>query len=375
MRRITLIMSSVVVVIMLLLVVFTDTELYLRTQVVPGILDEESEVTGDFSWTPGSDTPPGDYTVQLQATDETGNIATKNVTITVLPAGSGGDTASPTIAISTPTTDTTHSTSATPVTLSGSASDTVGVTSVAWANAANGASGTATGTTTWLASVPLAAGSNVITVTARDQAGNTSTDSITVTYTPGDTIRPAVNITTPTLASTATTAATPFALGGTATDNIGVQQVTWSNVATSGSGIATGTTNWSAAIPLAAGNNVITVTARDQAGNISTDVITVTFTQPSSDTTPPTISINSPTAADTWPTTATPLSVSGVASDNVAVSTVTWSNVTNSSSGTASGTTSWSAAIPLAAGTNAITVRAFDSAGNVAADALSVTFA
>ena len=47
------------------------------------------------------------------------------------------------------------------------------------------AAGTATGTTSWSVSgIALQSGANVLTVTARDAAGNTSTDTLTVTYTP-----------------------------------------------------------------------------------------------------------------------------------------------------------------------------------------------
>jgi hypothetical protein len=41
-----------------------------------------------------------------------------------------------------------------------------------------------------------------------------------------------------------------------------------------GSGTATGTTNWSIpVVGLQVGNNVITVTARDAAGNAGTDIV------------------------------------------------------------------------------------------------------
>jgi hypothetical protein len=86
----------------------------------------------------------------------------------------------PTITITTPTTATTYATTATPLTVGGTASDNVGVTSVTWVNAAGG-SGTATGTTTWSASIALTLGTNLITVTAHDAAGNTGTDALTVT--------------------------------------------------------------------------------------------------------------------------------------------------------------------------------------------------
>jgi hypothetical protein len=116
------------------------------------------------------------------------------------------------------------------------------------------------------------------------------------------------------------------------------------------------------------------VTARDAANNTSTDTITVTYTPPAGDTTPPSIAINSPTTSASWTSSSTPLTVAGTAADNVGVSTVTWSNAANGANGSAGGTASWSASIPLAAGSNAITVRAFDSAGNSTSDLLTVNF-
>jgi hypothetical protein len=63
-------------------------------------------------------------------------------------------------------------------------------------------------------------------------------------------------------------------------------------------------------------------------------------------------------------TTASIFTIAGTASDNVGVTLVSW--VTNfGGSGAASGTTAWSAAIPLLIGNNSVTVRAADGAGNV----------
>src|SRR5439155_1260909 len=66
--------------------------------------------------------------------------------------------------------------------------------------------------------------------------------------------------------------------GGTASDNVGVTGVTWSN-SRGGSGTAAGTTSWTAGdIALQLGSNVLTVTARDAAGNIGTATLTATLT-------------------------------------------------------------------------------------------------
>jgi hypothetical protein len=80
------------------------------------------------------------------------------------------------------------------------------------------------------------------------------------------------------------------------------------------------------------------------------------------DTTPPSLAILSPSLTIVS-TSAASLTVSGTASDNVGVTSVQWSTSTGSS-GTASGTTSWSAPVPLLVGTNVVTIRAYDAAGN-----------
>jgi hypothetical protein len=289
--------------------------------------------------------------------------------VSITGGGGGGDTTAPAVSISNPTTNPAYSTSASPLSLGGAASDNVGVSSVTWSNSAGG-SGTAAGTTGWSASVPLTSGSNAITVTAHDAAGNTSSDSITVTYTPADTTPPTLSVTAP----PASTTSSPLTVSGSSSDSGGVSSVTWSNAATGGSGTATGTTSWSASIPLAAGSNAITITVHDAAGNTTNSSFNVTYTPPAGDTTAPTISINSPTSSTTWTASSTPLGIGGTAADNVGVSTVTWSNTANGSSGSAGGTTSWSATVPLAAGSNTITVRAFDAAGNSKTDTLTVDF-
>lgn len=82
-----------------------------------------------------------------------------------------------------------------------------------------------------------------------------------------DTIPPRVAITSPTSAAYST-AAPDLVLSGTASDESGIASVSWSNDR-GGTGMATGTSSWKAGpIPLAAGQNVITVTAADTAGNL-----------------------------------------------------------------------------------------------------------
>jgi murein DD-endopeptidase MepM/ murein hydrolase activator NlpD len=97
---------------------------------------------------------------------------------------SGSDSTPPTISITSPTSGSTFTTSSSPINLGGTAADGVGVTQVTWAND-RGGSGSASGTTSWtIGGIALQNGTNVITVTARDAANNTGTDTLTVTYNP-----------------------------------------------------------------------------------------------------------------------------------------------------------------------------------------------
>ena len=88
------------------------------------------------------------------------------------------------------------------------------------------------------------------------------------------------------------------------------------------------------------------------------------------DTTPPSLQIRAPGFTVTS-TSASSIAISGTASDNVAVTAVKWTSST-SGSGVAAGTATWLANIPLLVGTNVITVRAYDAAGNSAWRALTV---
>src|SRR4029453_13649937 len=238
-----------------------------------------------------------------------------------------------------------------------------------------GGIGTATGTTSWSASgIALQSGTNVLTVSARDAAGNTATATLTVTYTPADTTPPTVAITTPTTASTYTTTTSPLALGGTAADNVGVTQVTWSNNQ-GGSGTATGTTSWSVgAIVLQPGTNVLTVTARDAANNTATATLTVTFT--GTDTTGPAVAITSHTNNQT--VAVSPITVAGTASDsgrgNNGISSVTV-NGAAASGGTAVGSAppDWSRSLTLSPGSNTITVVAKDNSPAQNATTVQIT--
>jgi hypothetical protein len=239
-----------------------------------------SQPTGDtFKYTHSVPAVDGDV---LEVTVTCNNFGSLTDQITVVAPPAPTDNEDPTIDITSPTTDLVNNTDSTPVSIGGTASDNIGVTSVTWSNSATGGSGTATGTTSWSASVPLSEGENNITVTAEDAAGNTGSDNLTVIYTPTapDTIDPTILITTQTTGQTLDTDSTPVTLEGTASDDVDVVNVTWENTATSESGFATGTTSWSISIPLAEGQNEITITVSDASGNTASESITVNYEIP-----------------------------------------------------------------------------------------------
>ncbi len=166
-----------------------------------------------------------------------------------------------------------------------------------------------------------------------------------------------------------TTTALSVSLSGSATGGSGAITIAWA-ASTGASGIAAGPASaWTIAnIPLAVGANSITITA-SAAGSLLSKTLTITRSLAGSggggaDTTAPSLTLTSPSTG-TISTTASSVTIAGTASDNVGVTLVSWA--TNfGSSGAASGTTAWSAAIPLLVGNNSVTVRAYDAAGNVA---------
>ncbi len=187
-----------------------------------------------------------------------------------------------------------------------------------------------------------------------------------------DVTPPVVTITNPST-DPYTTSNPAIDISGTATDDTGVSDLRgFVNGSLYPVLSAIGGPFWSmSSVPLNPGSNTITVEAEDSAGNVGSDSITVIY---QADTTPPTITITSPTNQPTYVTTTQPISLAGTASDDTGVTSVTWSD-NRGNSGTATGTTSWSiSSIPLVPGTTLITVTAHDGAGNTSSDTISVSY-
>ncbi|PYN83751.1 MAG: hypothetical protein DMD96_00955 [Candidatus Rokuibacteriota bacterium] len=194
--------------------------------------------------------------------------------------------------ITSPSSSPTYTAPGSSLTLQGTASDNVGVTQVTWVNS-RGGSGTATGTSSWTASaIALQLGSNVLTVTARDAAGNTATANLTVTL--SDTTSPTVAVTAP---AAGTTVTSTVGVSGSATDNVGVAGVQFkvdggnlgAEVTTPPYAVTWNTTT------TADGAHVLTAVARDAAGNMATSAeVTVTVANAVANANPQPIDVTSP---------------------------------------------------------------------------------
>jgi hypothetical protein len=75
----------------------------------------------------------------------------------------------------------------------------------------------------------------------------------------------------------ATVTQSPLIVSGTASDNGGIQGISWSNITTGVSGVGYGTTNWSVSVSLQPGANVVSIKALDDAGNGTTRSFQVTY--------------------------------------------------------------------------------------------------
>ena len=287
----------------------------------------------------------------------------------------GGDNVLPTVAITTPAGAVTVTSST--IALVGTALDNVGVTQVTWANS-RGGSGTATGTTAWsVAGVPLQSGSNVITVTARDAAGNTRSVTRTVTYNLQPPLAPVLvspsgtsTTTRPSFTWNALSAVTRYQIWVNDSNGKGRIQTIYTP-AQAGCAAGSGTCTVSPGVTLA-GSVTWWAIATNSAGDGPWSA-PLSFTLAGGDTTAPNVAIANPVGAVTIGTSA--IGVSGTASDNVGVTQVTWTN-NRGGSGTASGTTSWSiGSVALQTGINVITVTARDAANNTRQATVTVTYA
>ena len=150
-----------------------------------------------------------------------------------------------------------------------------GESNVPWITLQPGATGTSNGTVGMKVTANNAIGTRIGTVAI---AGRSFT--VTQTGLP-DSEAPTVRITTPTTL-TVNTLLGAVNVAGTAADNTRVASVSWRSNR-GGSGTASGTTTWSlAGLPVLIGRNELTITATDDAGNVSQPAVLIVNSTPTS---------------------------------------------------------------------------------------------
>lgn len=200
-------------------------------------------------------------------------------------------------------------------------------------------------------------------VSAVDTSDNESGWSQELAVQLTDTESPVVAVVTPSTSGVYETETSILTVAGTATDNVGVTQIGWSN-SRGGGGLADGTGDWIVRdIQLFEGENVITVTGRDAAGNEARQILVANFTLPE-DNVIPNISVSYPTTNPWYITGDSTVNLGGAASDNVELSEIKWRS-SSGVDGKAEGTSSWSVKnIQLSTGWNRILLTALDTSGN-----------
>lgn len=278
------------------------------------------------------------------ATDKAGNAATATANVSL-------DKTAPTLVITSPPNGSTISLSTAAIGLSGTENDALsGVASVT----CGGAQGLISGSS-FTCTTPLASGANSIPVQVTDVAGNSQTSNLRLIYAPA----PRISITTP--ANLSVTNISPVTVNGTVSDP-------GATVTVNGVSAPQKSGRFSVTVPLSEGLNVLAAMATNKAGTTSTATVQTTL-----DTTPPHITIDSPSDGST--TTDATATVTGMAND-VVVGTVNAQDVQVTVNGIAAqvANRTYSAAnVPLALGKNIIQAKGVDRAGNGATTSITVS--
>ncbi len=323
-----------------------DTAFRTSPITVTGTISDASPTTVTVNGVQATVTNNTSYSASVPLTTQGGN------TLTAIATDAGGrtsqvtrnvifDSQAPALTVTAPT-DNSATKNAT-VAVTGSFTDATAVTV-----RTNGTNLTVTGST-FSGNVALAMGANVLTTTATDAAGNATSVVRNVTR---DTVPPALTVSAP--ADGAFVGADSVTVSGSATDETAV------TVTANGTVLPVTGTTFSGKIGLATGATVVTTTATDAAGNVTTVVRNVVR-----DNTPPTLTVAAPLEGAV--TKADSITVSGTASDANGVTVAT-----NGTALTLTGS-NFTGKVALAVGPNLLTTTATDGAGNPATVVRNVT--
>jgi hypothetical protein len=253
------------------------------------LTNESGTMAGAANWTFSVGLVNGDNLIYVLGWDGSGNQGTASITIHY------GPLTGPLMAVSPATGFTSAGPAGGPFsppqqvyTVSNTGTTSMNFTATGtqpWLNVFNGSGTLAAGGTANVilsftaAADSLAAGTYTDTVTFANSTngmGNSTRSVSLVVGSASDTTPPTITIVNP-APPTATALLSPITISGTASDNVGVAAISWQNAEALQSGSVAGGTSWSVTVPLVAGTNTITVTARDAGGNSASASIVVTL--------------------------------------------------------------------------------------------------
>lgn len=310
---------------------------------------------GDVSLTSDNDVYGSEFdlveglnTFVLQAVDNNGNARTDTLKIT-----RAEDRQAPSVRITAPASDTTVESETATIVVRVSASDENGMDSVKIGNRL-------------LRQAPfqdtlvLSVGANSVVAIGWDKAGNSTSDTLVITRkrSQGDTTRPTIVRESPAHDSTVPWSTTSVHLRWLIQDDSALASVQV------GAQTLTGSDNrFEGDFPLAVGENVFSVKAVDAKGNAQTDTIRVTRT---ADRKAPALGLVSPGKDTTVPHGTASLTVEVSATDLNGIDSVQIGGKTVVAS-------PFKTSVALQVGTNALTISAWDKAGNRADTTLVIT--
>ena len=218
------------------------------------------------------------------------------------------------------------------------------------------------GLTDWQSGITLNIGTNLITAVATDNSGNTASDTIHVIYNPnsgGNDNNPWIQIQNP--ANGSTTEVMWVKVSGQATDDVNVASVTVNGIS------ASGLDDWTANIPLSAGDNLITAVVEDNSGNVSSDSLHVYYDTSAS----PIISITSPVDGTVFPNGSDNILVLGTMNAGkhpITLMTLNGENIDQTD------LPNWNHSITLVEGENEIVAYVEDDHGLTSQDTITVVY-
>ena len=276
------------------------------------------------------------------AVDVAGNSASASVVLNI-------DLTAPVLSLTSPSDG--LETNQTVLSVTGTATDINGIIDVA----VNGSQAFLVGNDFEL-DVSLIEGSNTVTVTTRDIADNSTTQTRNVSL---DSIAPVVTISSPSNLSTFNTST--VSITGTVDDPLAILKVNGVDATITGG-------TYTADITLGEGTRFITAVAQDPLGNTGTANISVTI-----DTTPPRVILGTPTDGIT--VFSSPITVTGMINDIVS-GTVNGNNATVTVNGVSANVANrgfMAENVSLSPGANMVTAIGTDTAGNQAQASITVT--